>query len=232
MKEGPYGYTYIPRTGDCPGKLVINEAEAEIVRRPKKSGGDSRNRAKSERWKADCAKSFSTKLPCNALKWTSSKAGDPFPVMGCAPAVSFPTVGFRTITLTGTDSQGATGAATVLVSVVNPPANSPPIVTILTPHNNNFFYPDELVGIVGTANDPDNKSPLTYEWKLKDGTTWTTLGTGAMNDGQTITKSWKPADNVPFNCGGRTVRLYLYATDADGQTGSAYVDVYIGHPVC
>jgi len=32
MKEGPYGYTYIPRTGGCPGKLVINEAEAEIVR--------------------------------------------------------------------------------------------------------------------------------------------------------------------------------------------------------
>lgn len=32
MKEGPYGYTYIPRTGGCPGKLVINEAEAEVVR--------------------------------------------------------------------------------------------------------------------------------------------------------------------------------------------------------
>jgi site-specific DNA recombinase len=32
MKEGPYGYTYIPRTGSCPGKLVINEAEADVVR--------------------------------------------------------------------------------------------------------------------------------------------------------------------------------------------------------
>jgi site-specific DNA recombinase len=32
MKEGPYGYTYIPRTENCPGKLVINEAEAEVVR--------------------------------------------------------------------------------------------------------------------------------------------------------------------------------------------------------
>lgn len=32
MKEGPYGYTCIPRTGSCPGKLVINEAEAEVVR--------------------------------------------------------------------------------------------------------------------------------------------------------------------------------------------------------
>ena len=32
MKEGPSGYTYVPRRGDCLGKLVINEAEAEIVR--------------------------------------------------------------------------------------------------------------------------------------------------------------------------------------------------------
>ncbi len=32
MKEGPYGYTYLPRTESCPGKLVINDAEAEVVR--------------------------------------------------------------------------------------------------------------------------------------------------------------------------------------------------------
>ena len=28
MSEAPYGYTYIPRTENCPGKLVINETEA------------------------------------------------------------------------------------------------------------------------------------------------------------------------------------------------------------
>ena len=32
MTEAPYGYTYLPRTDSCPGKLVINEAEAEVVR--------------------------------------------------------------------------------------------------------------------------------------------------------------------------------------------------------
>src|SRR5262245_8759493 len=32
MSEAPYGYRYIPRTETCPGKLVINEAEAEVVR--------------------------------------------------------------------------------------------------------------------------------------------------------------------------------------------------------
>jgi site-specific DNA recombinase len=32
MSEAPYSYTYIPRTENCPGKLVINETEAEVVR--------------------------------------------------------------------------------------------------------------------------------------------------------------------------------------------------------
>ena len=32
MTEAPYGYTSIPRTDSCPGKLIINEAEADVVR--------------------------------------------------------------------------------------------------------------------------------------------------------------------------------------------------------
>ncbi len=32
MTEAPYGYTYIRRTDSCPAKLVINEAEADVVR--------------------------------------------------------------------------------------------------------------------------------------------------------------------------------------------------------
>ncbi len=79
------------------------------------------------------------KLPCSSLKWTSNKAGDPFPVTGCTPSVSFPTIGIRAITLTGTDSQGATDTATVLIVVANPPTNAPPVVTILYPQNNYFL---------------------------------------------------------------------------------------------
>ncbi|MGH6629875.1 MAG: recombinase family protein, partial [Burkholderiales bacterium] len=33
MKEAPYGFTFLPRTENCPGKLLINQAEAEVVRR-------------------------------------------------------------------------------------------------------------------------------------------------------------------------------------------------------
>lgn len=172
------------------------------------------------------------KLPCGSMKWTSSNAGDPFPKWGCAPQVTFSTTGWRTITLKGTDSNGAYDTASVQINVANPPVNGPPVVTILNPLNNNAFDADEWVTLKGTANDPDNENPLTYVWKLKDGSTWTTLFTGTMNDQATVIKSWKPQNNVPFNCGGRTVRLYLYVTDPDGQTGSDYVDVYIFYPVC
>jgi hypothetical protein len=172
------------------------------------------------------------KLPCGSLKWTSSNPGDPFPKFGCTPAVTFSTTGSRTITLTGTDSDGLSDTATVTINVANAQTGGPPVVTILYPHNNYFLDPYTFVSLQGTANDPDNENPLTYVWKLKDGSTWTTLFTGAMNDQSTITKLWKPAENLYFNCGGRTVRLYLYVTDPDGKTGSAYVDVYIGFPVC
>ena len=32
MSPAPYGYTYLPQTETCPGRLVINDAEAEVVR--------------------------------------------------------------------------------------------------------------------------------------------------------------------------------------------------------
>jgi len=32
MSQAPYGYTYVPKTEACPGRLIINETEAEVVR--------------------------------------------------------------------------------------------------------------------------------------------------------------------------------------------------------
>lgn len=173
------------------------------------------------------------KLPCNSMKWTSSNATDPFPKWGCTPPVTFATTGVRTITLKGTDSGGAFDTASVAINVVNPPVNGPPTVTILHPAGNNSgFDANTWAWLQGTANDPDNENPLTYTWRLKDGATWTTLFTGSMNDEQIVNKLWKPANNVPFHCGGKTVRLYLIVTDPDGMSGWDYVEVYIGYPPC
>ena len=173
------------------------------------------------------------KLSCNSMKWTSSNGNDPFPKWGCTPQVTFSTTGSRTITLRGTDSDGAFDTASASISVVNPPVNGPPTVTILKPAGNNTgFDANTWVWLQGTANDPDDESPLTYTWKLKNGLSWTTLFTGTMNDQAIVNKYWKPANNVPFQCGGKTVRLYLYVTDPDGLTGFTSVEVYIGYPVC
>jgi site-specific DNA recombinase len=32
MSQAPYGYTYVPKTEACPGRLILNETEAEVVR--------------------------------------------------------------------------------------------------------------------------------------------------------------------------------------------------------
>jgi site-specific DNA recombinase len=32
MSQAPYGYTYVPKTEACPGRLIINEPETEVVR--------------------------------------------------------------------------------------------------------------------------------------------------------------------------------------------------------
>lgn len=189
-------------------------------------------------------------LPCSALTWTSNKAGDPFPVTGCQPSVTFTTTGTRTITLTGKDSQGATGTDTVTINVVNPPASGPPLVTILNPKNDTGLDPDKPITLKGTATDPDGKSPISYKWVLKKSHLGTllaggkdeiTLATGTVQSGQQITfpsgsgrsgSGWKPSDHVPFSCGGNKVRIYLYATDPDGSTGSAFVEVGVDYPPC
>src|SRR5262249_9375483 len=167
-------------------------------------------------------------LPCNSLKWSSTLVGAQFGVVlgsGCALPVTFSSVGSYSIGLTGVDSSGAMGFANVLVNVVNAPANSPPVVTILNPADGAYLDPYAFVTLKATAVDPDNKNPVSYKWALQNGAVQTTLGMGNVNNSpqpQVISLPWKPATNVPFSCGGGTVRLYLYATDVDGKTGSAF----------
>jgi len=32
MSQAPYGYTYLPKTDSCPGRLIINDTEADVIR--------------------------------------------------------------------------------------------------------------------------------------------------------------------------------------------------------
>ena len=175
-------------------------------------------------------------LPCTSLKWSSSNPADPLPMTGCAPAVKFAALGARTLTLTGTDSGKATGTASVVITVGKIPAHSPPMVRILNPLSEHNIDPNATVQFRGTAIDPDGKNPIAYKWVLQMGNTQIPLGNGAAINSPRLIKqinaSWKPSTNTPFKCGGYKVRLYLYATDPDGQIGSDYVDIYLAYPVC
>lgn len=166
-------------------------------------------------------------LPDSALKWTSGNASDPFPKTGRHPQVSFSTTGSRIITLTATDSDGEKGKDTVTINVINAPPNSPPVVTILYPKNDAALDPYTTVTLIGKADDPDNKSPLTYKWELAESRTKRfVLGTGTINDGQQTTLQWKPSQ-YPVE---GNVLIILYVTDADGKVGSESVRVNIQYP--
>jgi serine protease len=162
-------------------------------------------------------------LPCSSLVWTSSSASDGT-YTGCQPAITFATTGTRTITLTGTDSYGASGKDTIIVKVVNPPLNSPPIVTITNPDEGAHLNPNKVVTLTGTAIDPDGSSDLTYKWTVQDGGAVTPIGT-------TLNLNWKPSDDVGFVCGGNFVVLRLHATDDDG-VGLDSVNIVVSYPPC
>jgi len=69
-------------------------------------------------------------------------------------------------------------------------------------------------------------------WSRRSDGTETILGSGSANDAQQFTLKWKPSDNVGFSCGGSTVRIYLRATDPDGDQGSTYITATIGYDPC
>jgi serine protease len=165
-----------------------------------------------------------TGLPCSSFVWTSSNSNDSS-YTGCHPLMTFTTTGMRTITLTGADAYGATGSDSVAVNVVNPPLNSPPIVTIINPDEDAYLKPDKLVKLHGTAVDPDGDKNLVYKWTVQ-------VGGGVYKVADAATVWWKPSNDVPFNCGGQNVVLRLHATDGDGKIGLDMVSVKVAYPPC
>lgn len=148
---------------------------------------------------SSCAPSRSTRtspaagLSCDRLRWTSSFSTDPFPVTGCEVEVAFPSNGTRTLTLTGTDPQGATGTATVSVNVVDPPANLPPVVRITSPQHDGH---DDMLALSGTATDPEGDLPLSFKSSVS------VNSSSLIVIGTTPSMSWKPSDTIDFGSEG------------------------------
>lgn len=161
-------------------------------------------------------------LECSGLTWTSSEPADAdFPVTGCVEQVTFTTNGPRTLTVTATDPQGAQDAASVTVTVVDPPANFPPLVRIEHPtHHQRGLLVNAPMALTGTAVDPEGATALAYRWtvQLFDGP--------EIEVGTTADASWTPTDDYTFNQAGTyTVQVRLYVTDPGGAVGVDRVEL-------
>jgi serine protease len=173
-------------------------------------------------------------LPCPSLQWTVKKLANVVQqAAGCNPEITLTQTGSHTVTLVGTDAQGATGQAQVNVNVIDAPANSGPQVTILSPVPGAYLSPFEVLILKGMAKDPDGKSPISYKWTVVDGSTKTVLGTGTSASGTTFQSPWKPSDTVDSSCGdSKPVTIELEATDPDGSSGKSSVVVSISREPC
>ncbi len=87
------------------------------------------------------------------------------------------------------------------------------------------------------GNDPDDASPLIYQWVVKGsglvgGASEIIMFTLHLNDNEYKTFNWKPADYVLPKCGGRSVQLELRVTDPENKTGTETIPVTIAWPPC
>lgn len=157
-------------------------------------------------------------LECSRLVWTSSAPDDPFPVTGCEVQVVFDSNGPRTLTLTATDTQGATDAASVGITVVDPPPNLPPFVRITSPEDRANVPTDEPITLAGTATDPEGETDLSYQWTVQ------LFDQAPIVVGNAPSVEWTPSDTFSFNSEGTyTVRVRLNVTDPQGNTGTDFI---------
>jgi PKD repeat protein len=148
-------------------------------------------------------------LSGGALVWTSDRAG----VIGSGTRVTFgnPALGAHRIVLTATDRSGRTGLASIMLTVVRPGANRPPVVTITRPVNGATLVLGMATALQGSATD------------LEDGAlqgaslVWRSSVDGALGSGASVMATLTQGVHA----------LTLTATDSMGATTSASVTVSV-----
>ena len=156
-------------------------------------------------------------LPCSSLHWSTSPVTAPQPAAGCETVVKFPSAGVYQVRLDATDAFNlAAPTAIRTFTVKDKPKNTPPSVAVVQPDDGSVLDPGTTYTLKALGSDVDN-DPITYTWTLTDGTTAKVLGNAA-------TISWTPANDVPFNCGGRIVTLTVIASDTNGSQSDSIAD--------
>ena len=135
-----------------------------------------------------------------ALSWHSSLSG----LLGTGRAFSqMLTVGTHRITLTATDSKGASGTAVRSLTVVTAP-NQPPTVAITAPANNASFTATQSIQFLGAALDPEDGL------LMDEALTWSSSRSGVIGTGASFSRSLPVGTHV----------IMLRAVDTRGAAAS------------
>ncbi len=197
---------------------VVNPVPEATITKPLASEQALRTVPFLLRGRATDANEPGGEVPCRQLTWTSSVPSDPFPLSGCEVEVTFSSNGSRTLTLTATDAQGVSDTATTNLTVVDPPQNLPPTVRVTSPANNAKVFNGERLTLSSTATDPENATPLTYEWTVSlEGATPIVVGNAPS-------VQWTPSDSFDFsNEGNYVFQVRLNVTDPQGNKGTDFI---------
>jgi hypothetical protein len=169
-------------------------------------------------------------VPCNALTWKSSKAGEG-PWTGCMPTVKFTSNGTRTITLSATDALGAIGQDSVTINITDLPPSGPPQITIKSPKNGGQYSATSNIRLSYSITNPGGGA-VTEVWKLKMGNVEKTiipkLCTVQVGGTPFAYKCFKLADYGYTDNGVKLATLSLTVTDVENLSDTDTVTFSFG----
>jgi M6 family metalloprotease-like protein len=151
-------------------------------------------------------------LPCDQLHWSSPSLTF-WTRTECqveANVPSFNLTGDVVFKLTARDEFGVTASKTVKVAFVDPPAGSPPIVSITSPSPRELMESTHTYTISGVVSDPAG-GPVSYRWAIYDNST---LQETVLPD-TTPSFTWQPDSLITGNT---KIEIRLYGKSDQGLT--------------
>jgi hypothetical protein len=159
-------------------------------------------------------------LPCSSLVWSTTPFTQWQPPMGCSAMTKFPNAGIYKVRLNANDAYGLPAPPAIkTITVKDKPKQSAPSVTLVQPDDDAALNPGTKYTLNAIGSDVDN-DPIAYTWTITYGSTTKVIGNGAQF-------SWRPADDISFTCGGRSVTLTVTASDNDGVGDPDSVSTHI-----
>ena len=145
------------------------------------------------------------------LVWTSDLDG----TIGDGESINISlSAGIHLITLTATDSQGATGNESISITVGPPPGNDAPTASINTPDDVFNYLTTDTINFTGTGSDPEDGELTGFSL------VWRSSLAGQIGTGTSISLS----------LGGGNHTITLTATDSLGSTGSHSINLTVNLP--